>query len=199
MFGRRTDIKRWAVVGLGVVLAGMLTSAVVASRIDDGSDLTAAIEEAPLVRAADIASGDGAPERGVYLQKTRTGHLCVWEALSATSRERGGGCNTADDPLNGRPVSFTLSYDGGPPVSDVRSATIFGLATSAVTRALVMMSDGSEREIRLHKAKVDGEDYRAFGYRFKRADFRKGIGPTAVVAIDETGTEIDRQSTGIGG
>ena len=133
------------------------------------------------------------------MQLTRTGHLCVWEAPSATSRERGGGCNTADDPLNGRSLSFTLSYDGGPAVVDVKGATLFGLTSVEVSRASVLMSDGSAQEIRLRNVDIAGEDYRAFGFRVKKADLRKGIGPTAVIAVDETGTEIDRQQTGIGG
>ena len=73
----------------------------------------------PLVRVAEIPSGDGSPGRGVFVQETRTGHLCVWEAPSATSRERGGGCNPVDDPLGGRALSITFSYDGGPAVADV--------------------------------------------------------------------------------
>jgi hypothetical protein len=190
--------RRWAAVGLGVVVAGALAGAVVASRMDDGSDLIAAIDQDPLVRVADIPAADGSPGKGVYVQMTRTGHVCVWEASSATSRDRGGGCNTADDPLNGRPFSFTLSYDGGPAVVDVKSATLFGLASSDVAQASVLMSDDTRREIRLQKARVTGTDFRAFGFRFKKADLRRGIAPTAVVAIDANGTEVDRQATGIG-
>ena len=197
--GIARTLRPWLAVGIGVVLAGVLATAVVAYRADDGSDLIVAIDEDPLVRVADIASAEGSPSKGVYVQLTRTGHVCVWEAPSATSRERGGGCNTADDPLNGRPLSFTLSYDGGPAIDDVKGATIFGLTSTDVARASVLMSDGSAREIRLRDVDVSGDDYRAFGFRFKKADLRKGIGPTAVVAIDEIGTEIDRQSTGIGG
>lgn len=189
----------WLAVGLVVLVAGSLAGVVVASRADDGSELTAAVGKDPLVRVAEIASADGAPGKGVYVQLTRTGHLCVWEAPSATSRERGGGCNTADDPLNGRPLSFTLSYDGGPAVADVESATLFGLTSMEVARASVLMSDGNAQEIRLRDVDVAGDEYRAFGFRFKKADLRKGIGPTAVIAIDEVGTEIDRQTTGIGG
>jgi hypothetical protein len=191
--------RRWAVLGLGIVVAGVLSSAVVAKQFDDGRDLVAAIEVAPLTRVADVPAGDGSPARGVFVQVTETGHVCVWEAASATSRERGGGCNSADDPLNGRPLSFTLGYDGGPAIADVESASLVGIASSAVARAAVLMSDGSMREIHLNKTKVAGDDYRAFGFRFKKADLRKGIGPTAVVAFDIGGAEIDRQSTGIGG
>ena len=191
--------KAWIGVALGVVVAGALAGGVVAYRADDGGELTAATADARLVRVADIASAEGSPGKGVYVQLTRTGHLCVWEAPSATSRERGGGCNTADDPLNGRPLSFTLSYDGGPAVADVKGATLFGLTSTEVVRASVLMSDGSAQEIRLRDVDVAGDDYRAFGFRIKKADLRKGVGPTAVVAVDETGTEIDRQATGIGG
>ena len=197
--GIAQTLRPWLAVGIGVVLAGVLATTVVAYRADDGSDLIAAIGEDPLVRVADIASAEGSAAKGVYVQLARTGHLCVWEAPSATSRERGGGCNTADDPLNGRPLSFTLSYEGGPAIADVKGATLFGLTSMDVARASVLMSDGSAREIRLRDIEVASDDYRAFGFRFKKADLHKGIGPTAVVAIDETGTEIDRQSTGIGG
>jgi hypothetical protein len=194
-----TPIRRVAALGVAVILAGLLAGAVIGSRLDDASDLAAAIEEAPLVRIADIAAQDGSPGRGVYVQATRTGHICVWEAPTATSRQRGGGCNTADDPLNGEPLSFTLSYDGGPAVADVRAATLFGLAAADVARASVLMSDGTEREIRLRRANVSGTDYLAFGYRIQRSDLRKGVGPTAVIARDASGVELGRQPTGIGG
>ena len=72
MSGRRG--RSWLVLGVGIVLAGALASAVVASRIDDGSDVVAAIDEAPLTRVADIESADGAAELGVYAQVTETGH-----------------------------------------------------------------------------------------------------------------------------
>ena len=194
----RPVIRRWAAVGLGVVLACALAGVVVASRIDDGSDLAAAIDQDPLVRVADIPAAEGSTGKGVYVQRTRTGHLCVWEAPSATSRQRGGGCNTADDPLNGRPLSFTLSYDGGPVAADVKSASLFGLVDSDVARASVLMSDGSQREIRIQRAEVPGTEFRAFGFRFKKDDLREGITPIAVVAIDANGAELDRQETGIG-
>jgi hypothetical protein len=194
----RPVIRRWAAVGLGVVLACALAGVVVASRIDDGSDLAAAIEQDQLVRVADIPAAEGSTGKGVYVQRTRTGHLCVWEAPSATSRQRGGGCNTADDPLNGRPLSFTLSYDGGPAAADVKRASLFGLVESDVARASVLMSDGTQREIRIQRAEVPGTEFRAFGFRFKKGDLREGITPIAVVAIDANGAELDRQQTGIG-
>lgn len=196
MSGRRTT--RWIAVGISLVVAAVLAGTVVASQFDDGSELTAAVGEAQLTRVADVAAGDGAPGLGVFVQRTETGHVCVWEALSATSRQRGGGCNTADDPLNGRAVSFTLSFDGGPQVETVTSATVFGLASAAVGRAAVVMSDGSMRQIRLRPARVGEADFRAFGYRFRRVDLQRGLGPVAIVAFDDSGAEIGRQPTGIG-
>jgi hypothetical protein len=191
-------LRRWLALGLGVVIAGSVAGAVVAGRFDDGSQLSAAIEESELVKVADIPSSDGAPAKGVYVQLTRTGHLCVWESVSATSRERGGGCNTVDDPLNGQALSFTLSYDGGPAVADVRTATLFGLATPQVALAAVLMSDQSRHDVRLRDVRIGDTDYRAFGYRLKRTDLKKGIGPIAVIALDASGAEIGRQTTGIG-
>ncbi len=199
MSGRRQGRSRFAVLGIGVVLAGALASVVIASRFDDGSELVASIDEAALTRVADVEAADGAPGLGVYVQVTTTGHLCVWEAPSATSRERGGGCNTADDPLNGNALSATLSYDGGPAISDVDRASAFGLADAQVVRIAVLMSDGSTRKVKLEKAKVGSDEFQAFGYRFKKADLKKGIGPTAIVAFDASGNELGRQPTGIGG
>lgn len=195
----RPATRRWATVGLGVAVACALAGAVVASRVDDGSDLAAAIDQGSLLRVADIPAAEGSPGKGVFVERTRTGHLCVWEAPSATSLQRGGGCNTVDDPLNGRSLSFTLSYDGGPVVADVKSASLFGLVDSDVARASVLMSDGTQREIRIQKSDVPGTEFHAFGFRFKTGDLRKGITPTAVVAIDANGAELDRQATGIGG
>jgi hypothetical protein len=190
--------RLWTVAVAVMLIGGALASAVVARSFDDGSTLTAAIEEAPLVQVADVTAAEGAPALGVYAQLTTTGHLCVWEAPSATSRQRGGGCNTVDDPLNGRPVSFTLSYDGGPATVDVRSATVFGLALSSVASVRVVMSDGSWRAVKLKKATIGSDEFRAFGYRFKKSDLKKGIGPIAVVSFDANGAEIGRQATGIG-
>ena len=198
MFGKRGR-RRWLVLGVGLVLAGALASAVVASRNDDGSALTAAIAETSLTQVAEVPAGDGVSGRGVFVPLTETGHVCVWEAPSATSRERGGGCNTADDPLNGNAVSTTLSYEGGPEIADVRSASIFGLVGPNAVSASVAMSDGSSRSIKLKKAKIGFDEFQAFGYRFKKSDLKKGIGPTAIVAYDAGGNELGRQPTGIGG
>jgi hypothetical protein len=198
MSGNRR-IRRWAALGVGLLLAGALASVVVASRLDDGSELSAAIDDAAMTRVADIEAADGMPSRGVFVQLTKTGHLCVWEAPFAGSPERGGGCNSIDDPLNGSVLSATLSYDGGPAVSDVRSASVFGLAAAEVARASVLMSDGTSRAIRLKKAKVGSDEFQAFGHRFKNADLKRGIGPISVIAYDAAGTELGRQPTGIGG
>jgi len=180
------------------VLAGILAGGVVASRLDDGSELIAAIDETPLTRVAEVEASGGAPGRGVFVQLTKTGHLCVWEAPSATSRQRGGGCNSVDDPLNGSALSATLSYDGGPAIADVRSASLFGLAAKDVVRASVLMSDGTLRDIKLKRARAGSDEFQAFGYRFKKGDLRRGIGPTAIVAFDAAGAELGRQPTGIG-
>jgi hypothetical protein len=195
MFARR---RPWISALVVAAVAAALASAVVASSFDDGSSLTAAIDEAPLVRVADIEADEGAPALGVYTQLTDTGHVCVWEAASATSRQRGGGCNTVDDPLNGQPVFFTLSYDGGPATVDVRGARVFGLALSAVASVRVLMRDGSWRAVKLKKARVGADEFKAFGYRFRKSDLESGNGPVAVVAFAASGAEIGRQTTGIG-
>jgi hypothetical protein len=196
MFASRR--RRWLVALVVVVVVGAVASAVVASSFDDGSSLTTAIDESALTWVAEIPADDGGPALGVYTQLTDTGHLCVWEAPFATSRERGGGCNTVDDPLNGQPVSFTLSYDGGPATVEVRNATLFGLASVEVASVRVLMGDGSWQAVKLKRAKVGADEFNAFGVRFKTATLKKGIEPTAVVAFDSGGVELGRQATGIG-
>jgi hypothetical protein len=176
-----------------------VTGAVVAAQFDDGSDLTTAIEETPLTQVADVPGVDGAPGLGVFVQLTKTGHVCVWAAPSATSRQRSGGCNTIDDPLNGEAVSATLSYDGGPEVTRVSSAALFGLARAGVASVRVLMTDGTQRVVRLKQARIGSDDFSAFGYRFSKVDLRKGLGPVAVVALDASGAEIGRQATGFAG
>jgi hypothetical protein len=198
MSGKR-GTRHWLALGIAVLVAGALASAVVASRTDDGSDLIAAIDEAPLTQVATIDAADGAAELGVFVQTAKTGHVCVWEAPSATSRERGGGCNTADDPLNGSAISATLSYDGGPGISSVKSATLFGLAAAEVAQVAVLMTDGGSRAVTLKKTKVGSDEFRAFGHRIRKSDLKKGIGPIAIVAFDANGVELGRQPTGIGG
>lgn len=197
---RRSDINRRALaLVVGVLLSGAAATAVVAAQFDDGGDLAKAIEEAPLTRVADIPAADGAPALGVYVQLTETGHVCVWGAPSATSRRRGGGCNALDDPLNGEAVSAMLSYDGGPGIPKVSSATLFGLALADVASVQIVMTDGTRRAVRLKPASIGSGDFRAFGYRFSKADLRKGIGPATVVALDASGAEVGRQPTGFGG
>ena len=147
----------------------------------------------------EIPSADGLPARGVFAQVTSTGHLCLSDAPLSAPLMGGGGCNPADDPLGDRAFSASLAYDGGPAIQDVKDARLIGLTSSQVESLRVLMSDGSSRQVKLKSAKVAGNELNAFGYRFKRADLKKGIGPTAVVAFDADGVEIDRQATGIGG
>jgi hypothetical protein len=194
--GRRTAF----VISLVVLASTVLATGVIASqfRSVDPPAFHAALDSGEVMRVADVEAGDALPSEGVFARLTETGQLCVWEAPSATSPDGGGGCNAADDPLNGNALSATLSYDGGPAVRDVKRATLFGLTGPTVARAKVLMSDGSSREVKLKKARVGSADFKAFGYRFKKADLEKGIGPTAIVAFDASGAEVVRQQTGIG-
>jgi len=199
---RIVKARRWIVLLATLVAAGALVGAVVAGQRgpqQQQHDIAAAIERSAMIKVADIAGSDGLAARGVYVQELDTGHLCVWDASFAASRSRGGGCNAIDDPFNGRAVSASLSYDGGPGIASVRDARLSGLAAGNVARVAVLMSDGSERMVKLKKASLDSGDFVAFGYRLKKADLKRGIGPTAIVAFDAGEVEIGRQPTGIGG
>jgi hypothetical protein len=197
--------KRWAVFGFGVVLAGVLAGGVIAAQlrgVDDPEGFLAAVRDDPVIRVADFAGAAEASNRGVFVQSTSTGYLCLWDAPSASSRERQGGCDGIDDPLGGRKLSVSLSYDGGPEASRVSDARLIGLAAMDAASIQVLMTDGSRREIPMKRAAAvatQAGSFRAFGYRFRRADLRNGVGPTAVLALNRTGEEIDRQTTGFGG
>jgi hypothetical protein len=194
--------RRWVTVVTGVIVAaGVLAGGVIAGRIgwtDDAVRLDAALAEAPATTLLELPSADGLPARGVIAQVTSTGHLCLSDAPLDSPLTGGGGCNPADDPLGGRALSTSLAFEGGPAIEDVEDARIFGLASSDVASLRVMLSDGSARQMRLKKAKVGSTELRVFGYRFKKAELKKGIGPTAFVAFDADGNELDRQATGIG-
>ena len=196
-------IRKHVVVIVAVALvAGVAVGGVIAAQhrdtAPDVGEMEAAIATTPVTKVADVSANDGSEARGVYLQELDTGYVCVWDAPSSTSRSRQGGCNRADDPLGGSAVWASLAYDGGPATETVRDARLSGLASAETASLEVLMSDGSIRAVKLQKAKVGSDEFQAFGYRFKKADLKKGIGPTAIVAYDAAGNEIGRQPTGIG-
>jgi hypothetical protein len=194
--------RSWILVAATTVaLAGILAGSVVAGRMvwaDDGDRLDAAIADAPFVRVAEIDAADGKTARGVYVQATSTGHVCVSDAPLDAPLMGGGGCNPAEDPLGGGELSVSLAYDGGPRIEAVKDARVIGLASPDTVSVHILMSDGSLRIVKLKKAKVGRSEFQAFGYRFKKRDLERGVGPSAVVALDASGAEIDRQTTGIG-
>ena len=198
---RMTRRRRAIVASISALATAIVASSVVAGqfRSPDPEAFHVGLATGEIARVADIAAGDGLPGRGVFVQATDTGQICLWDAPSASSQQRQGGCNSVDDPLGGSALSASLAYDGGPAVEDVRDARLIGLASRDVATVQVLMSDGTQREVRLRKAMLESDEYRAFGYRFKRSDLRGGVGPIAVIARTATGDEIARQSTGIGG
>ena len=197
--------RRWRGITLvtgAIVVAGVLAGGVIAGRIGwtaDDARLDAALSEAPAATLVEIPSADGLPARGVFAQITSTGYLCLSDAPLSAPLMGGGGCNPADDPLGGGAFSASLAYDGGPAIQDVKDARLIGLTSPQVESMRVVMTDGSSRQVKLKSTRVAGNVLQAFGYRFKKGDLKKGVGPTAVVAYDADGVEIDRQTTGIGG
>jgi hypothetical protein len=188
------------VAAVVVTAAAVLAGGVVASAFDwsrSSEEIETALAKTPPTQVADIAAADGLPRRGVFAQITSTGHFCLFDAPLGAPLEGGGGCNAADDPLGGSQVSASLAFDGGPAIEAVRDARLIGLATASVARVSILMSDGSGRVVRLKRSTV-GEALNVFGYRVRRSDLKKGIGPIAVVAFDANGDEIGRQTTGIG-
>jgi hypothetical protein len=197
--------KRWMVLGLGVVAGGIRAGGVVAAQfagVDEQERLAAASAQEPAIRVTDIESAPGLPARGVFVQPTSTGHLCLWDAPVATPRARQGGCNRSDDPLGGRKMFISLSYEGGPAAEQVSDARLIGLVARDVASVQVLMTNGAVRNIPMSRALAVSSavgSLRAFGYRFTAADLGRHLGPTAVLALDASGRELERQTTGFGG
>jgi hypothetical protein len=198
---RRRHGRRIAAIAGGIVAAGILASSVIAGGMvwfDDASRLETALADAPPSKLVEIPSSDGRAARGVFAQVTSTGHLCLSDAPLAAPELGGGGCNAADDPLAGGELSASLAYEGGPSIEDVKDARVIGLASLDVMSVRVEMSDGSSRDIKLKNADIGSDEFLAFGYRVKKSDLKRGIGPVAVIAVGPNGVELDRQTTGIG-
>jgi hypothetical protein len=197
--------RRWTLLATAFVVSGALAGGVVASQLrdfDDPDALSQAIGEDPLVRVAEIPAAPRAAAHGVFAQFTSTGHFCIWDAPSPTSRQRQGGCNSVEDPLGGQELSVSLAYEGGPDPGTVTDARLFGLASAKVNAVQVLMTDDARRDVPI-RGSADiafaGTAYKALGYRFRARDLERGNGPTAVIAFDSQGVEIARQTTGFGG
>src|SRR5688572_19176320 len=100
----RTNRRRGAlVVALVTLASAVLATGVIAGQFQsvDPPSFHEALSTGGITQIAEVQAEDGFPGRGIFAQVTQTGQLCVWEALSATSGSRGGGCNSIDDPLGG--------------------------------------------------------------------------------------------------
>jgi hypothetical protein len=127
----------------------------------------------------------------VYIAKTADGSMtCIWD----TDRLRGfkgGGCNDSRDFFAGRPFVMSLAYDGGPSVEKVSDARIVGVVTDRVARVEVLNSAGEATAVQLTTD-------RAFAHVVPVNELQRGISPVAVIAYGSDGSELDRQTTGIG-
>jgi hypothetical protein len=193
--------RKAVVLAVVAVAAAVLVGSVVAGGFDwsrSSDELQAALAETRPTRVADIPAADGLPARGVFAQITSTGHFCLSDAPLDAPLAGGGGCNAADDPLGGSVISASLAYDGGPTIEAVRDARLIGLAAANVASVRILMTDGSSRAAKLRTSTVGDRGLQVFGFRVRKSDLKKGIGPVAVVAYNEDDAEIGRQTAGIG-
>jgi len=72
----------------------------------------AALAAVVVQKVAEVSAAPGLAARGVFLQPTSAGFLCLWDAPSAVSLARQGGCNPADDPLAGKRMMISFAYAG---------------------------------------------------------------------------------------
>lgn len=201
---RKSKASHWLALVVALVAAAVFAGGVVGAQFAGmpSGELEASLRDDAAIRVAEIPARDGLSARSVLIQPTSTGLLCLWDAAGPTATARQGGCNRADDPLAGRKLTISLAYDGGPAVGDVRDARLIGLASFEIDVVHVLMSDGTRRAIPMRReAAVAGEAgrFRAFGYRFPRSDFERGVGPTVVIGSNRDGIEVDRLTTGYGG
>ncbi|MFO7571178.1 MAG: hypothetical protein R6W48_01070 [Gaiellaceae bacterium] len=194
----RPDLRRTILFAVVVLAAGLLAGGVVAARFalpGSTDELDRALRVGALEKVSDIPAAPGTSRRAVFVQRSG-GLVCLWDAPSATSLTRQGGCNLESDPLAGGELFVAFSFDGGPAIADVTDARLIGLASADVARVQVVMSDGSRRAAPVTRARIGSSEYRSFGYRIRPSDLRRAIGPTGVVALDASGREIDREETG---
>jgi hypothetical protein len=197
----RSISRRWIALVAVIAGAGVFVGALAAGQLGglrDPDDLAAVLDEGAFVRVAELRGEAGGPDRAVYVSVAR-GLLCLFDAPVANPRAGGGGCNRADDPLGGAELFASLGYDGGPSTRSVTDARLIGLVSGEVASVRLEMSDGTSRSLLLGRTpavSLAAGSLRAFAYRFRPSDLRRGIGPVAVVALDRSGEEVGRQATG---
>jgi hypothetical protein len=104
----------------------------------------------------------------------------------------GGGCNPAGSFFAGKPFVVSLGYEGGPEPASVSEAVVTGVVSDQVTRIEVANSGGVTTGVELT---ADG----GFVWKARPSDLRAGIGPQFIVAYDENGAELGRESIAISG
>ena len=187
-------------VGLGLALGG-IASGVYRAAGTPSATPDVRSRASTVLPVAQFPSETGRPDRQVVIQRTPDGYLCVWDSPDGTAEHGVGGCNPAADPLGGRKLFVSLTYDGGPAVATVHDARLSGIAAPDVAVAELVMSDGSTRAILLSRAStrgLAGKDFRSFAYRVRQSDILKSVTPVEVLVLDAGGKVIDRQVTGIG-
>lgn len=194
----RPHIRHTFLLGLVVAAAGLFAGGVVAGHVGvsrSADELDLALRTEALERVTDVPAAQNAAKRSVFVQRAG-GFVCLWDAPSATALIRQGGCNLESDPLGGGELFVSFSFDGGPDIAEVTDARLIGLVSRQIERVQIELSDGSRRDVSLTDTKIGAQGYRAFAYRVRRPDLRRELVPVAVVAIDATGKEIERQPAG---
>ncbi len=144
---------------------------------------------------ADIAAGDGMPVAVCSCRSTERAVSASGRRPSASSQQRQGGCNSVDDPLGrqralGEPRLRWWARGRGRAGRAAHRAGSRDVAT-----VQVLMSDGTQRRDAPRKDdQLESDEYRAFGYRFKKVGPRGGVGPTAVDLYGSSDGRRDRET-----
>ncbi len=179
----------------GTLLGGYFAGTGQASRSappDVGAMLA---QEGTGTKVADY--GGAAAGRAVFVKQLSNGDLCISDARADGSAPVGG-CNPASDALGGRSMTVTIAYDGGPTLSTISNARVFGLVAPAVHGLELRMSDGSSQVLTLQKTGLGG-GLKAFAGTIPESALSSGVTPVALVAFGAGGTIIDTEPATIGG
>jgi hypothetical protein len=194
---RRVTLAAAAVVAL---VAAFSVYAATAALLDGPDATVSDLTTGAVVQIGTFPATGSGEKRVMLLQQTNNGLVCLWDAPSADSPERLGGCNPITDALgNSTSLWASTQFDGGPRPEDVTDLRLMGIANADVAAVHLQMSNGASLAIPFagREVIINGGRFKTFSYRLPDKDLATDDAPTAVIATDSSGDAIGTQKTGL--